>query len=109
MTLHEADRWYLPPKGNKQGEFSYNEDCDGTKKKKPIIDCYKTAGDKIYDFWTCNFTHPQGMFLPSLTLSQEFSLTVLLREVTEEPQLLSARQESVSKLFSHGNKILNIY
>lgn len=78
-------------------------------KKNPIVDCYKTAGDKIYDFWTCNFTHPQGMFLPSLTLSQEFSLTVLLREVTEEPQLLSARQESVSKLFSHGNKILNIY
>lgn len=77
--------------------------------KKTIINFHKTAGAKIYDFWIHNVTHPQGMFLPFLPLSQEFSLLVLLPEVTEEPQFLSARQEPISKLFSHGNKILNIY
>lgn len=56
-----------------------------------------------------SLTYPQGMFLLSLPLSQKFSLTVLLPEVTEEPQLLSAMPESVSKPFIHGNKILYIY
>lgn len=54
-------------------------------------------------------TSPQGKFLPSLPLSPGFSLLVLLPEETDEPQLFSAMQESISKPFIYGKKPLKGY
>jgi len=54
-------------------------------------------------------TSPQGNLLPFLSLSQVFSLLLLLPEVKEEPQLFLAIQKPLSKLFIYRKKTLKAY
>lgn len=110
MALHEAGRWYLPPKGDSKENFLIMRVVMKTNKKKPIINCHKTAGAKIYDFWTRNVTQLPSGNASSLPASiSGVQSHGFLPKVTKEPQHLSARQESSSKLFSQENKFLNIY
>lgn len=87
MTLHEAGRWYLPSKGNSKENFLIMRFVMETKKQSSIA--IKQQGLKFM-ISGLSFTYPQGMFLPSLPLSQELSLMVLLPEETDESQLLPA-------------------